>query len=277
MRLIVATLFILLPASAFADNCKFTAERSVDIDAQTLRALRFELGSSDLHVKGKAGLARIEVRGKACASQEDWLAQLNIAQTHVGDKITVKSTPVPDRHGLSWDNSYAYIDFTVSVPLALALEVDSGSGDAHIDDIAALDFTSGSGDLALNHASGAVVVKVGSGDVEVADVGSFTLTRSGSGDVLARDIHGDVKVGHVGSGDLSFVAVKGAVAVDGIGSGDLNVDQTGGNVSVDSVGSGDVTVDHIGGSLVIKAAGSGDIHHAAVAGNIDIPHRHAQD
>ncbi len=277
MRTILASLLLLASSFVSAETCKFSAQRNLDIDASGLHALRMELGSSDLHLQGVADLKRIEVRGKACASDEAWLADLNVAQSREGDKVVVREAKSPEHHGGVLGNSYAYIDFVVRIPAALALEVESGSGDAEIANIAGLDFSSGSGDLKLEHAAGAVAVKVHSGDVVAGDVGSFSLREAGSGDVHLNGVRGDVKVGRVGSGDLNFADVHGGVQIDSIGSGDLAVERIGGDVVLGSIGSGDVEANHVTGNLIVKAAGSGEIHHQQIGGKVDLPKNHADD
>ncbi len=277
MRLFVASVLLLATAPALANHpCAFTAERSLDISPAGLAALRFELASSDLHVEGVPGLAKIEVRGHACASQQEWLGELNMTQDRVGNKVVVKPTPRVEHHGLFGDH-YAYIDFTVRVPASLALEVDTHSGDADIAHIASLDFSSHSGDLKLANVAGAASVQVGSGDVVASDIGSLVLRGAGSGDVTANNVRGDVKVGHVGSGDLHFADVRGGVHVDSIGSGDLSVNHVGNDLVVGSIGSGDIDARGITGNLIVSAAGSGSIHHHDVGGQIQVPKRHEQD
>ena len=278
MRLILTSLLLLSSSyAAAAVNCQFHADCNLDIDPAGLRALRIELSSSDLHVQGVAGLARIEVRGRACASEQDWLADLNVIQARSGDKVVVKQAESHEHHVGGFGNNYAYIDFEVRVPANLPLEVDSASGDADISNIAALDFSSASGDLKLDHATGAVAVKVSSGDVVASDLGSFTLHSSGSGDMHISDVRGEVKVGRVGSGDLHFGDVHGGVQIDSIGSGDLEAERIGGDVVLGSIGSGDVDANHVSGSLIVKAAGSGEIHHGQIGGHVDVPKNHADD
>ena len=277
MRLILAPFLLLAAAPAFADHhCAFSAQRSIDVDPAGLAALRFELASSDLQVEGVPGLARIEVRGRACASQQDWLGELNIIQERVGNKVVVKPTPRISHTSWLGDN-YAYIDFTVRVPVATALEVDTHSGDADIAHVASLDFSSHSGDLKLESVTGPASIQVNSGDVTASDIGSLLIRGSGSGDVTASNVRGDVKVGHVGSGDLHFAEVRGGVSVDSVGSGDVSVDDVGTDVMVGSIGSGDIDARSVKGNLIVKAAGSGVIHHHGVGGQIDVPARHERD
>ncbi len=276
MRLVLGSLLLLLSSlSAVAHNCANSAERKLDIDAAGLKALRFELGSSDIKVQGVAGLTQIEVRGHACASDPAWLAELDMTQSRLGDKALVK--PLPRQQHSGFFNTYAYIDFEVRMPAALPLEVATGSGDANISDVAALDFDTGSGDLKLTHVAGVVNTHVGSGDIVASDVGSFSLRAGGSGDVTAHAVRGDVKVGHVGSGDLHFADVKGGVQIDAIGSGDVAIDGVGRDVFVGSIGSGDVVAKNVTGNFTVKAAGSGEIHHSGIGGKVEVPARHQSD
>lgn len=276
MRLVLGSLLLLSSAFAFANNtCANSVERKLDIDPTGLKALRFELGSSDIHVQGVVGLKQVEVHGHACASDAAWLAGLDMTQSRIGDKVLVK--PLPQQKHLGMFNTYAYIDFEVRMPAALPLELATGSGDANVSDIAALDFDTGSGDLKLAHVAGAVTTHLGSGDIVASDLGGFALQASGSGDVTVTGVHGDVKVGHVGSGDLHFADVKGGVQIEAVGSGDVAVDGVGRDVFVGSIGSGDVLAKNVGGNFTVKAAGSGDIHHSAIAGKVDVPARHQND
>ena len=222
---------------------RFRADRNFDVDPAGLKALAFEMGSSDLHVEGVAGLGKIEVRGKACASQEGWLADLTVEQQRSGDRVAVTPhrEPLYEKYSMLGSN-YAYLDLEVRVPKELRIEVKADSGDAHIADVASLDYSAHSGDLIVKHVSGEVSVEVHSGDVQAEDIGALTVRRAGSGDIDAQGVHGEVKVGNVGSGDLALRDVAKGVHVESIGSGNLSVSHAGGDVLVGSVGSGDLSV-----------------------------------
>ena len=270
----VGSFFALAAAGAAAEPCAFRADRNFDIDPAGLKALAFETGSSDLRVEGVAGLGKIEVRGKACASQEDWLADLTVAQQRSGDRVVV--TPHQNRSSRNYSlfgSNYAYIDLEVRVPENLRVEVKSHSGDATIANIASLDYAAHSGDLIVRHVSGDVSVEVHSGDVQAEDIGPLTVRRAGSGDINAQGVHGDVTVGNIGSGDLALRDVAKGVHVESVGSGNLSVTHAGGDVLVGSVGSGDVTVGGINGDFTVQSAGSGDIHHSGVQGRVQVPNR----
>jgi DUF4097 and DUF4098 domain-containing protein YvlB len=278
MRILIGLVLALASTAALAEHeCKFAAERNFDIDAAGLKTFALELGSSDAYVEGVAGLKQVEVRGKACASQQEWLDELTLEQSRSGATATVTAAKKHGVHINLFGSSYAYIDVKVRVPAELLVDVDAGSGDANVTRVAALRFGSGSGDLKADHVAGDASVRVGSGDVVIADVGSLKVERAGSGDIRASDVRGDISVGHVGSGDLNFRNVKGGVRVDSIGSGDVMVTHAGGDVSVGNIGSGDVTVDEVGGSFIVHNAGSGDLHHHNVSGKVDVPERHEND
>lgn len=273
MRLVVCSILVLSACAVHAAECKFTAQRNLDINPAGLHSLILQLGSSDAHVRGVAGLTRIEVRGKACASEEGRLAGLVLEQSRKDDTLTVAPHQA-DEQTFSWfGSSYAYIDLEVRLPATLALAIDTHSGDANVADVAALDFSTHSGDLLLDHVSGNVVLQSHSGDVRARDIGNLTLRRTGSGDVNADQVHGAIDVGHVGSGDLAFSDVEKGVHVDSVGSGDVSVNRAGGDVTIDSIGSGDIRVNGVGGNFTVKSAGSSDIEHHNVKGKVDVPTR----
>lgn len=273
MRVAACLILSLFASAALANQCAYTAERNFDIDPAGLHALAFKLGSSDLQVRGVAGLAKIEVRGRACASEESRLAGLTVDQSRAGDRVTLTPNQAHEQSFSLFGSNYAYIDLEVRVPATLPIEVKSGSGDADIADVAALDFDSGSGDLIVHNVSGEVAVEVHSGDVKADDIGGLEVRRSGSGDVRARKVHGQVKVGHVGSGDLGFNDVAKSIHVESVGSGDVTVNRAGGDVVIGSIGSGDISVEDVGGDFVVQRAGSSDIHHHGVKGKVDVPSR----
>ena len=277
MRILFGLVLTAASTAAFANHeCRFAADRNLDIDPAGLKALALVLGSSDAHVDGVAAGKRIEVRARACASEEEWLKDLTVEQERSGDRVRLTATKSHSTH-LNWfGSSYAYIDIGIRLPAELAVEIDAGSGDAKVNHVAALTFSSGSGDLEADHV-GDTVVRVGSGDVVVDDLANLTVERAGSGDIRATKVRGEVKVGHVGSGDMNFRDVHGAVRIESVGSGDVVVDRAGGDVVIGSIGSGDVTVDGVGGNFVVRSAGSGDLRHHNVTGKIEVPARHEYD
>jgi DUF4097 and DUF4098 domain-containing protein YvlB len=264
-------LFFLVPALAGANECRFSAARDFDADASGLASVAFALGSSDVVVEGVPGLAKVEVRGKACASDQGWLAGLTVDQQRAGDRLTI--TPHEDRaSNWSWfGSSYAYIELRVRVPAKLGVDIESRSGDAEVQGVAALEFDASSGDLQVGHIAGPLTIEVSSGDVTGEDIGAVEVRRTSSGDINLRDVHGDAKVARAGSGDLHFDRVGGNVEIGSVGSGDVSVGHVDRDVSIDSIGSGDVSVDNVGGSFTLRSRGSSDVHHHDVRGKVSVP------
>lgn len=277
MRFLIFSMFMLVGAGAAADECAYQEPRNLDIDAAGLHTLEAKLGSSDLHAEGVAGLNKIEVRARACASEKDRLAGLTVEQLRVGDTVTVSTHQADQQYFSIVGSNYAYIDLEIRMPQSLALRVRSNSGDSVLKNLSSLDFSSHSGDLIVDHVDGSVIVDVHSGDVKADGIGSLDVQHSGSGDIQAAHVRGDVHVGRVGSGDLNFTDVGKGVHVESVGSGDVIVRGAGGTVQVDSIGSGDVNASDVGGDLIVKSAGSGDVHHSAVKGKVSIPKDHDDD
>ena len=259
----------LAPAFAAANDCRYTAQHDFDVDAAGLKTVAFALDSSDVEVEGVPGLAKVEVRGKACASDQERLARLGVDQQRSGDRLTV--TPKRDEHAGSWGGNYAYIDLKVRVPATFALDIDGSSGDADVRNVAALNFASSSGDLQVDRIAGPLVIKVSSGDVKGGDVGSVDVRSTSSGDIRLRGVKGDVHVASAGSGDLRFDDVGGGVRIGDVGSGDVTIDHVQRDVSLDSIGSGDVNVSDVGGNFTVRSQGSGDVNHHGVRGTVSVP------
>jgi DUF4097 and DUF4098 domain-containing protein YvlB len=275
IALSAALALLVVAGAAGAEPCRYSAPRNVDLDATSLRSLLLNLGGSDAHVQGVAGLTKIAVRGTACASNPHWLDDLKIDTSRSGSEATVtaRTGNSASFFGPFGYSRYAYLKLTVSVPLELAVAINSGSGDVVAGSLASLDFHSGSGDLKVSQIAGALVLDLGSSDVEAHGIGSVDLHGSGSGDVSVTNVHGDVRADHDGSGDLSFSDVQGNVSLGSVGSGDLRLENIGGSIQVDSIGSGDVVVDNVTGNLRIGANGSGDVSIHGVKGTVHVPNR----
>lgn len=271
--MLAALTLLVLAGAAGATECRYSAPRNVDLEATTLKSLLLNLGSADAHVTGVAGLSRVEVRGTACASNQEWLKDLQLDTSRSGDSATVTVRREDNDSIFSFFGfaRYAYMKLTVRVPPQLAVAIRSGSGDVVAETLASLDFHAGSGDLQADGITGTLALQVGSGDVEARHVGSVQLSSTGSGDVTVAGISGDVHADQSGSGNLHFSNVGGGVWVGSVGSGDVKLEDIGRDVQVGSIGSGDVAVDDVGGNLQVGAAGSGDVTYHGVRGTVHVP------
>lgn len=261
----------LFPAFAAAGvQCHYSADRNFDVPASGLATLAFDMGSNDVVLEGVDGLANIEVRGRACASDQAWVDGLTVDQRKSGDTLTITPHSGHDLGGNGSGNNYAYVILHVRAPSKLVARIRGDSGDAEVSHVASLDFETSSGDLLANHIPGTLGVEVSSGDARGEDLGIVDVRNASSGDITLSDVHGPIDVARVGSGDLRFSEV-GSVRVGSVGSGDVTVSDAGGDVSVDSIGSGDVSVNGVNGAFHVGSKGSGDVRYRNVRGQVTVP------
>jgi DUF4097 and DUF4098 domain-containing protein YvlB len=265
MHPIALAVLALAPALAQAE-CRFSADRNFDVPAASVRTVAFDLGSSDLVVEGVPGLANIEVRGRACASDAAWIDSLTVDQQQKGDTLTVKTHSGHDIHG----HGYAYVDLRVRVPSTIAISAAGTSGDADVRGVGALDFRTSSGDLVADGVAGKLTAEVSSGDIRARDIGDVEVLGTSSGDISVRDVKGPVNIAHSGSGDLVLDDV-GSASIGSVGSGDVHVGGANGDVSIESIGSGDIGVSGVGGNFRVGSRGSGSVSHSNVRGTVSVP------
>ena len=274
----VATFVLLtgLPLAALADDCDFTAERTLDFDAKGLSAFKLDTGAGDLVVEGVPGLAKVEVRGKACASEEKALAGIQLFQQREGDIASV-GTKIPDE-GFSWSlfsSHYAYMDVHVRMPSGLKLDLRDSSGDLEVSGLTnGLDVKDSSGDIDLHDLVGAVNVTDTSGDILVRHIsGDFTVISDSSGDINVDDVKGSAIVQEDSSGDISLKHVTLDARVDRDSSGDIDFSDIGRDAIVGADGSGDIVADNVHRNFTVgaKSGGGGEIRHHDVTGEVTLP------
>lgn len=269
-----ATLLTASFTAAADQPCRYSAPRNAEIDAAGLKTLAVEIGPDNLVIQGQPGLAKIEVRGTACASNEKWLPDIKVDTARQGDAASIvaqdgnRGNQFFSIFNLVEGGTYAYLKLDVRVPQALAVKLKLGSGDADASKLAALDATVGSGDLKVNGVAGELGLRVGSGDVVASDVGSLNVSSVGSGDASVDGIHGDAHAGAVGSGDLVLGNVSGNVSIGSVASGDAKVSGVGGSVKTQSVGSGDLVVRDVKHDVTVGSVASGDANVERAGGNV---------
>ena len=270
-RLVPLLALALAPAFAVAGGqCRYSADRNFDVPAAGVATLAFEMGSNDVVLEGVDGLANIEVRGRACASDQAWIDGLTVDQRKSGDTLTITPHAGHDLHG-NWSGmNYAYVILHVRAPSKLVARIRGDSGDAEVSRVASLDFETSSGDLLVNHVPGTLGLELSSGDARGDDLGIVDVRSVSSGDITLSGVHGPIEVARVGSGDLRFSEV-GSVRVGSVGSGDVTVSDAGGDVTVDSIGSGDVSVNGVNGAFHVGSKGSGDVRYRNVRGQVSVP------
>lgn len=252
-RTLVLLPLLLIPLMAAADECRYSAPRNLHDDLAGVHGVQFELHSHDMHLVGSGSSRALDITGRACASSEAKLSNLQVTAHREGDQLIIDVGGNNNIDVSFFGVSYENLDLQIQLPSTMPVTVNTGSGDAYVSGLNQVDAQTGSGDLHINNIAGAVSVTAGSGDVEIADIGSLRAGSVGSGDVKALGVRSDVHIGSVGSGDVVL-------------------DKVDGNVDVGTLGSGDLTVRNVRGNLTVGAKGSGDVTHSNISGKVSVPH-----
>jgi hypothetical protein len=208
--------------------------KTLTLPAEGLKTLEVRAGAGTLKVTGHDGPAAIEVRAEIVAKgvdDEDLDAflkdRVELTLEKKGDRAVLVGR-VRERFRI-FDLESAVINLTVSVPKALALDVEDGSGSLVIEDVAALRLDDGSGSVRVARIAGDVEIDDGSGGIEIADVAGDVSVEDGSGEIDVRRVGGSVTVDD-GSGSISVDGVEKDVRIVSAGSGGVDVNGVKGRV-----------------------------------------------
>lgn len=255
-----------------------TKQQLILNNTDDLKRLEVTAGRGSLKIKGDNSVTSITV--DAVIGSEDG-KDYEFTLTKRGNTAVL----IAKTDGGMFDNSHAYLDLVVRVPINMNLDVNDGSGDMMIDNLAgdvsvndgsgsmhvshvggALEINDGSGDITLKNVGKSVTINDGSGSIDLIKVGGFVEINDGSGNVDAFHISGDVQVTD-GSGNVHVGDITGNVRVDD-GSGNIEVNRVSGNVRISDT-SGDINVANAG-SLTIHEAGSGSVAINNISGKVSM-------
>jgi ribosomal protein S28E/S33 len=288
-KLVLSVVALCLAFAAHAaDDCRFSADRTMDESTDGIKRIVVHAGAGDLDIKGESGRRALEAVGKACASAEKQLEGLKIRVTRDADTL-VLVTEIPE-FALSpsgWFGDSPRIDLTVRVPAGIAVDIEDSSGEATIANLGAtrvtdssgdlrienikggLDVNDSSGEVSIRNVQGPVRVGDGSGELSIAEVmGEVTVTSDGSGSIEVAEVQGSVTIGDDGSGDLRIERVSGSVKIEDDSSGEIFVSTVKHDVAIDHDGSGGIVVENVEGDLFVGESGSGGVRHDKVGGNV---------
>jgi hypothetical protein len=265
-----ALLACALALPAHANDCKNTTHRTANSAGPDIKRVVLEAGAGDLVVRGGAG-ADVKVDGKACASTNELLEQIQLEIRREGDTVYVRTILPEISDGLFGMNRYAYLDVTLDMPKTATLKLEDSSGDLQVSDVQGATINDSSGDQRVEHIAGDLDVADSSGEVNIADVRGGLRLRDGSGDVDVDSVQGDVLVTVDSSGDLDIRHVTGGVHIVSDSSGDIEIEDVKRNVDIDQDSSGSIMVREVGGNFTVGSDGSGGIHYDRVAGTVHVP------
>lgn len=271
---VAALLVAAFSASAFADDCAFSARRDLDLPAAGLNRVILQTQAGDLRIVGVAGMTTVELRGRACAASAGQLEKLQLQQRSGGGRLEVSTTAPEDSDMKLFGANYAYIDLEVRMPQALALELSDSSGDIEISDAGAIDLTDSSGDITVRDPRGDVRVRDTSGDIEIDGAqGSVVVASDSSGDIEIDGARRDVTIENDSSGDIEIRKISGSARVDRDSSGDIRFRSIGGDAEVGIDSSGRIYADGVKGNFTVgsKSGGRSGIEYSDIGGKVSLP------
>ena len=214
----------------------FETTKTLNLPAQGITRLDIRAGAGSLAVTGREGLAAIEVRAEVVApdvrdkDMEEYIRdRVELTLEKRGD-VAVLVGRIRDSGRLFHFGEDARIDLTVTVPKTMALDIDDGSGDLVVEDLAAaVRIEDGSGSISVVRVAGNVRIDDGSGGLEVSDVTGDVTIDDGSGEVRVRRVGGTVTLDD-GSGGIDIEDVEKDVRLINTGSGGVDVSRVRGRV-----------------------------------------------
>ncbi len=260
-------------AWAGQSECRFEAERSLILPAGSVEELRLRAGSGSLEVVGVEGLREVRAVGRACASHEEVLNDIQLTSEMAG------STLVMETHHPEWSgwrgwrggNRYARLELRVELPAGMAAEIKDGSGEMAVSNLGSLMIEDGSGEVVISWIHGDLTIDDGSGALEIRGVSGFVTVEDGSGELVLEDVGSNVEI-HDSSGELEIRGIDGSLTLYD-SSGEVNVQDVTGFVKVSQDSSGDIVVKNVGGDFIVERDGSGGIRFENVEGSVDIPRK----
>ena len=243
LRLLAPAILLTVSTAAFASDSQF--ERTLNVSAQP--DLYVSTGSGDITIRPGSD-NQVHIVGHIHAGwsltggdQEARIRRIveNPPITQDGNTIHVGES---NDHELF---NHLSIDYVITAPVSVALNLHSGSGDVTIDHAGRyLSASSGSGDIRAHGINGPSDLSTGSGDIELQAIGSGDIkAKTGSGGIKIQGLNGALTA-RSGSGDIQADGHLTGAAMLGSGSGDIKLRLTPDahfNLEA-STGSGDIHV-----------------------------------
>lgn len=275
MKIAMIALSTLLAGSAmadgfFGDDCRYTAGRNASTSAAGISKVVIHAEAGSLRVDGVEGATAFTVTGTACTSEEDFLPRMTLALRKVGSELHIEAD-IPEKN-IVFGFFSARLDFAVTMPAELPVEIDDGSGSIKVSNSGALTIDDDSGSIEVRNVRGNLRIDDDSGSISVETVAGNVVIEDDSGSIEVRDVAGNVEI-EDDSGSISIADVRGSVRVREDDSGSIMVRNVQRDVIIDRDGSGSIDVADVGGNFTVGRKSSGGIDHIRVAGKVDIPTR----
>lgn len=258
-------------AAQIGDDCKYGAERAATAATVGVKKVVIATGAGYLRVRGQSDATAIRAEGRACASKDALLKEIQLESRREGDTIYLRSVLPSTESVTDWFDASARLDLSVTLPVHLAVEIEDGSGDLELQRVHSAVVADGSGELQISDIAGDLTVTDSSGAIDIERVGGNLRLTDSSGEIDIEDVTGNVDIPIDSSGNLQVERVRGTVHIFADSSGNITLRDIGGDALVDSDSSGNIHVQQVGGKLVVGADGSGRIVHEQVQGGVELP------
>jgi len=260
-------LSLLLPSIAWADDCRFRADRSLSLPTADVAQLEVLAGAGELEIVGDPTASVVRVEGRACASSAERLAGIDVRGERSADGLRVEAV-FPENAG--WSGSMR-LDLVLQVPASLALKVSDSSGDLRIGGVASLELEDSSGDIELRDIAGRVRIRDSSGDIRASSLGELHVPDDSSGEIRVDHVRGDAVIDNDSSGSVTLTDIGGNARVEVDSSGDIRFERIGGNAAVGIDSSGSIVARSVTGDFSVERDSSGGIDYRDIGGRVLIP------
>jgi hypothetical protein len=262
-RLLLLAGLLSLTAAALADN---TFDRTLNVSGQP--DLYVSTGSGNIKIMPGGG-NQIHIIGHVHAGWSafgDISARVQRIVDHPPITQQGNAVHIGDSNDRELFNNLS-IDYEITVPADVALNLHSGSGDIEVNHVARyLAASSGSGNVRAHGIHGPSSLESGSGDLELEDEAQGDVkARTGSGSIRVHGLNGGFNA-RTGSGDIEADGHLQGASTISTGSGDVRL-----HLSPDSrftlegsTGSGDIRV-HMPG--LVAANSDTSRHHVTTEVN----------
>jgi DUF4097 and DUF4098 domain-containing protein YvlB len=262
-RLLLLAGLLSLTAAALADN---TFDRTLNVSGQP--DLYVSTGSGNIKITPGGG-NQVHIIGRVHAGWSSF-GDINARIQRIVDHPPIAQQGNAVRVGDSNDRELfnnLSIDYEITVPADVALNLHSGSGDIEVNQVGRyLAASSGSGSVRAHGIHGPSNLESGSGDLELEDDAPGDVrARTGSGSIRVHGLNGGFNA-RTGSGDIEADGHLQGASTISTGSGDVRLHLTPDSrfTLEGSTGSGDIRV-HMPG--LVAANSDTSRHHVTTEVN----------
>jgi hypothetical protein len=263
--LIPLCIFIFCPTS-WAEKYTFTLHKEFLTGANPFLKIQNISGliKIESHPENKIIIDAFKIVEADNSKESEKLAdQIKVIIEKYDEEVEIKTQYTPLKSRSFWERvfgfdgqSSGYVDYHLSVPEKIKLDVSSTSGEVRISNISGkVEASSTSGDVWMKRIRGDLNLETTSGDVEISMIEGNAVVSGTSSDLKMFDVKGNVDINST-SGNTSAEGVVGSIQINNT-SGDLFLKEIDGNIEA-TTASGDMIIDQIEGGSHLESS-SGDI------------------